>query len=200
MFVEPRSRHDPTVTRMIRDGILTPLPSGGGAGTDLELTPAVKAFSIRHGIPHDGAIGGLAALWVWGFLDTAYGVEVVVKRGPRPKAPAAWHAPWTLVTDSRAWRGAVTLAGVKVLTPYDALAHALARATPEVALKAGYAVLRRGNTAPLVATSVDRLSQLPQNHRAYALWSALREATRGAVAVHAPASVEALSHVDAYRR
>lgn len=198
MFVEPRSRHDATVTRMIRDGILTPLPSGGGAGKDIELTPAVKAFSTRHGIPQGGAVGGLAALWVWGFLDTAYGIEVVVKRGPRPKAPAAWHAPWTLVTDSRAWRDAVTLAGVKVLTPHDAVAHALARASPDAALKAGFAVLRHGNTAPLVSRSVDRLSQLPQNQRAYALWHALREAANGGP-MSVPASVEALSHVDAYR-
>ena len=199
MFVEPRSRHDPIVTRMLRDGILKPLPSGGGIAGDIALTPAIKALSIRHGIPQGGAIGGLAALWVWGLIDSAYGVEVVVKRGPRPKAPAAWHAPWTLVTDSGAWRAAAVLEDVRILQPYDALAHTLARAAPELALTAGYTVLRHCATAEDVSRAVDRLIQLPQNRRANNMWRALREAAHGGPG-SAPVSVEALSLVDACHR
>jgi hypothetical protein len=136
------------LARMRRDGVLSALTDNAGMAPDAAPLHVARAFSLSPWIPRRAAATGLAALWIYGLnrdplMPTR--IEVVVPRGAHPDPPKGIpRSRWTFSTHPASYSRSRIIAGVRLVTPADAVASALLTACLEHAMTAAYRAVAQG--------------------------------------------------------
>lgn len=178
ILVSERSLGVVALDRLVRDKIATAMPGGHALAPGVPMSSGMRALTLAPALPLGGVIGGIAALWVLsdGGLEAPSHVEVAVRRGSNPSAPASWRGSWSYVADTNAVERATRIGSVGVLAASDAAAGALARAPLAQALPAIWAA-RDVIDASELTVRVQRMGRLAQRRRAVGAWTLLVEAT-----------------------
>ncbi len=180
-------RHDvgtAALARMRRDGVLTTLTDDAGAAQDAAPLHVTRAFALSPWIPRRAAATGLAALWVYGLTRDALiptCIEVVVPRGAHPDPPKGVpRSRWTFTTHPTAYEQARIVAGVRIVTPADAVASALRTADLAAAMAAAYQAAVTGvATRAELCESVSQHKSTRERTRGLCAWRAVQEALEG---------------------